>query len=191
MRDNEAQMTLKQFFRMEFTTVLDSLCCGLQDNLNTIKSTVLPLHKIFSFPLNKDVLTIETVKNAVKMYPLSARPDPYCLQAELEVLFKFCHDKAVTSMQQIIHIMGDFKDSLKIVFTLCQLITTAGYGVSSNERSFSRLKFVKNFLRSTMLEERLDSLMILNCEVDLTDSMDIDKLIDNWCVLKKRRIIIK
>ena len=87
-------------------------------------------------------------------------------------------------MQQIIHIMGDFKDSLKVVFTLCQLITTADYGVSSNERSFSRLKFVKNFLRSTMLEERLDSLMILNCEVDLT-GMGIDKLIDNRCVLKK------
>jgi len=37
----------------------------------------------------------------------------------------------------------------------------------TTERSFSKLSIVKNKLRSTMNEDRLDSLMIIACEPDI------------------------
>lgn len=46
------------------------------------------------------------------------------------------------------------------------------------ERSFSKLKYIKNRLRSTLKQENLESLMILNCEKDLTRTLVNSKIID-------------
>ena len=48
---------------------------------------------------------------------------------------------------------------------------------ASVERSFSKLKLVKNALRSTMCENRLTSLLILSIEKDLVDSTDLNNII--------------
>ena len=42
-----------------------------------------------------------------------------------------------------------------------QLALTIPVSVASNERSFSTLRLLKNYLRSTMKENRLDDLMII------------------------------
>ena len=44
---------------------------------------------------------------------------------------------------------------------------------ATSERSFSTLRRVKTYLRSTMGQERLNHLMILNVHKDHTDSIDI------------------
>ena len=69
-----------------------------------------------------------------------------------------------------------------------QLALTIPISVASNERSFSRLRMVKNYLRSTMKEERLDFLMISACAVDVLDCLDLDKIADGWSKLKTRKI---
>ena len=60
--------------------------------------------------------------------------------------------------------------------------------VASSERYFSKLKIFKNYLRSTMAEERLDALMIVTCSSDVLDNLDLDKLANAWSLLKTRRI---
>jgi len=64
-------------------------------------------------------------------------------------------------------------------------VTTA-----SNERSFSKLKIIKNHLRTTMAANRLDDLMILNSAKDIVDNLNLEDLIINWAALKERRIKI-
>ncbi|XP_050065337.1 uncharacterized protein LOC126554295 [Aphis gossypii] len=49
---------------------------------------------------------------------------------------------------------------------------------ASPERIFSKLKLVKNKLRSTMSAERLDGLMLIACETDI--HIDEDKVFDNF-----------
>jgi len=48
--------------------------------------------------------------------------------------------------------------------------------MSSSERSFSALKFIKNYLRSTMTDERLNGLALLFVHPDIT--LDYDAVID-------------
>lgn len=43
---------------------------------------------------------------------------------------------------------------------LCTIPTTS----ASSERSFSKVKLIKTRLRSTMMQNRLESLMLLSCE---------------------------
>lgn len=73
---------------------------------------------------------------------------------------------------------------------LCRLALTSPVTVASNERTFSKLKLEKTFLRSTIMDDRLNSLVILAMEKDIVDQSDINKLAKQWSILKERRIEI-
>ena len=44
---------------------------------------------------------------------------------------------------------------------------------STSARSFSAMRRVKSYLRSTMTQERINNLMILNVHKELTDEIDL------------------
>ena len=71
-----------------------------------------------------------------------------------------------------------------------RLLPTSPPSVCKNERSFSRLKLLKNYLRSTMSQDRLDALMMLNCERDIVDAIDIQHVVNRWANVRKSRIRI-
>jgi IS4 transposase len=62
--------------------------------------------------------------------------------------------------------------------------------VASNERSFSKLKLIKNYLRSIMSNDRLFYLIISSVECDLLDAIDIQKLVIDWTKMKDRKICV-
>ncbi|XP_030749955.1 uncharacterized protein LOC115877780 [Sitophilus oryzae] len=67
------------------------------------------------------------------------------------------------------------------IFT-CTFITNC-----SAERSFSALKRIKTYLRSTMETERLNHLAVLHIESDLLKTINYDEVIDNFANKKVRR----
>jgi len=52
--------------------------------------------------------------------------------------------------------------------------------VASAERFFSKLKLVKNYLRSAMSQTRLVDLAILNIEPSIARQLDFDSVIRNF-----------
>ena len=60
---------------------------------------------------------------------------------------------------------------------------------SSGERSFSRLKSIKNELRSIMSQERLSALSILCIESDKLKQINFDELLHDFVVTKARKKI--
>jgi hypothetical protein len=52
--------------------------------------------------------------------------------------------------------------------------------VASAERSLSKLKLLKNYLRSTMSQERLNGLATLCIEKGLLDGIDIETIITDF-----------
>ena len=65
---------------------------------------------------------------------------------------------------------------------LCTLATNC-----SAERSFSSLKRLKTYLRSTLEQDRLNSLAILAIENDITQSLNYDHVINLFAEKKARR----
>ena len=59
--------------------------------------------------------------------------------------------------------------------------------VASAERSFSKLKLVKNYLRS-MKQERLSGLAIMSIEYDTAKSIDNSDIIDKFAQAKARKV---
>ena len=62
--------------------------------------------------------------------------------------------------------------------------------VASGERSFSKLKIIKNYLRSTMCQERLTDLSVISIENDILDTININEIIKNFVAMKARRVEI-
>ena len=65
-------------------------------------------------------------------------------------------------------------------------LQTAPVTVASNERSFSKLK-----LRSTMLQDRVESLMLLSREKDFSQNLNLLSVIKKWVQLKKQKSSIQ
>ena len=53
-------------------------------------------------------------------------------------------------------------------------------------RSFSKLKLIKNELRSTMLQEKLNCLFIMSIESDALLNIDFDDIIEEFSRKKAR-----
>ena len=59
------------------------------------------------------------------------------------------------------------------------------------ERSLSVLKQVKDYLRSTMYQQRLNNFTVLAIECDLSESLDYDAVVDNFMHQNLRHIVLK
>lgn len=59
---------------------------------------------------------------------------------------------------------------------MVKIALTLPVGSATTERSFSKLKIIKNRLRSTMAGERLENLMKISCENDI--DIDYDKILN-------------
>ncbi|XP_073131436.1 uncharacterized protein [Henckelia pumila] len=69
-----------------------------------------------------------------------------------------------------------------------KILLTIPVTVASAERSFSKLKLIKTFLRSTMSEERLNGLAMLSIEKEVTEQLDYTDLISIFSSKIVRRV---
>ena len=60
----------------------------------------------------------------------------------------------------------------------------------SAERSFSKLKIIKNRLRTTMGNERLSHIALMSIEHDVLGEIDLEALIEEFAARKARRVHI-
>jgi len=84
-------------------------------------------------------------------------------------------------------IANDMYDVFPNVSTLYTLFMTLPVSGATAERSFSRLKLIKSYLRSTMSESRLTNLALLSIERELSYDLDFDCVADTFSNMKKRR----
>ncbi|XP_020258942.1 zinc finger MYM-type protein 1-like [Asparagus officinalis] len=72
-----------------------------------------------------------------------------------------------------------------------RILLTIPVTVASAERSFSKLKLLKSYLRSTMSQERLNGLALISIENDFIDKIDVQGLISDFAAKNARRTIFR
>ena len=72
-----------------------------------------------------------------------------------------------------------------------RILLTIPVTVASGERSFSKLKLIKSYLRSTMSQERLNGLAMLSIEKAMVDKIDYAALISTFAAKNARRVVFK
>lgn len=73
--------------------------------------------------------------------------------------------------------------------TALQIFLTLPVTVASAESSFSKLKIIKNYLRTTMGQERLSNLATISIESELLDCIPQESVIQKFAAAKARQII--
>jgi len=73
------------------------------------------------------------------------------------------------------------------ILTACLLFLTLPITVASAERSFSKLKLIKNYLRNSSGQDRLKNISVLNIESKRTAELNIDKIITDFANAKARK----
>ncbi len=90
-------------------------------------------------------------------------------------LFTFMHDNDLSE------IYPNFWTALRIALTLPVTVAQA-------ERSFSKLKLIKSYLRSTMSQERLTGLSIISINHSIGEQISYDDIIDDFASRKARKV---
>ncbi|XP_048501370.1 uncharacterized protein LOC104893611 [Beta vulgaris subsp. vulgaris] len=77
--------------------------------------------------------------------------------------------------------------NLTIVIRMLQLLIEFFLTVASAERSFSKLKLIKTYLRSSRVTRKVEWLGILSIEKDLLENIDVDVIINDFASLNALR----
>lgn len=84
-------------------------------------------------------------------------------------------------------IENDISSLFSEILTACIIFLSLPVTVASAERSFSKVKLIKNYLRNSISQERLTNISILNIEKARTDELNIDHIIDTFANQKARK----
>lgn len=85
------------------------------------------------------------------------------------------------------HSLEDVYPNLDIALRICLCIPATN---CAGERSFSCLRRIKNYLRSSTSEDRLNSLAILCIESNITQKLSYEEVINEFAIKKSRRKVI-
>ena len=126
---------------------------------------------------SQSVDQIELVKELCDFYS-----DDLCEQKLLDQLKAFAmnipNDLHGTSrISDVINYMRSISDAKREFFgeivKVCKLLLTMPATNAESERTFSGLRRIKTWLRSTMTQKRLNHVMLLHIHQDKTDSLDL------------------
>lgn len=105
------------------------------------------------------------------------------LQSQLQVLSNMDSARDATCMTDIItsvRALGKHMSLILDVISLLRLYLCLPSSTASAERSFSTLRRIKTYLRSTMSQERLNHLMMTNCYKEQLDTIDMKVILKDF-----------
>ncbi|KAL7583920.1 uncharacterized protein LOC111918056 [Lactuca sativa] len=102
----------------------------------------------------------------------------FCMDSWDELIARFDKNKTIDK---------DLQNKVLTEKERWRILLTIPVTVASAERNFSKLKLLKNYLRSSMSQERLNGLAMLCIEKDLLDNIELDSIIDDFASKKARK----
>ena len=115
--------------------------------------------------------------------------DPKDLCNELQIFSNIVPDTVSSSLDALRFIYDHgLNNAVPNVVIALRIALTIPITVASGERSFSKLKLIKNYLRMTMTQERLNSLAMISIERDIVQSLDYSQFIADYAAIKARKV---
>ncbi|XP_026421069.1 uncharacterized protein LOC113317158 [Papaver somniferum] len=169
----ESHIEAIKAIRFQAPEIRDALI-ELQEKLrslddSTLRNSCVKLEKYLSYEMEFDI-------NGDELY------------TELKVLRSFLPNETKKAIDVLSFLtnMGGCYSNASISY---RILLTIPVTVASAERSFSKLKLIKSYLRSTMSQERLNGLAMLSIEADMLSSIDYDSIINEFASVNAKRSI--
>ena len=113
-------------------------------------------------------------------------------QVQLETLKEYCKEidqSDVFCLRTVVNVLRrpEVKSHLSEVVKLAKLILVLPATNATSERTFSLMKLIKNYLRATMKQSRLNHLMILSSYKCRLDQLDLSKTASSFISVNDER----
>ena len=115
----------------------------------------------------------------------SSNVDLHDFVSELKVLQVTLPDGLMSALEILQFIMD--VDCYPNVSLAYRILSRVPVSIASAERSLSKLKLLENYLRSTMLQDRLNDLAMCCIEKDMLDNVDLDYALNDSTSRNARR----
>lgn len=109
------------------------------------------------------------------------------LFSELKILRQMIPEEINKSIE-VLQFIKDLQNPFPNATVSYRILLTIPITVASAERSFSKLKLIKSYLRTSMTQERLTSLAILSIEEDIASNLDYNEIINEFARNKARKV---
>ena len=126
----------------------------------------------------------------IQLYADTFSIDKEVLKAEMTVI-KNCigkrgEDISISDITSIVR-----KETFPNSYRFMQIALTLPISSASCERSFSTMRRIKNWLRSTVGQNRFSSLALANIENDITKSLDLDDVLEQFIKTGNRKLLLQ
>lgn len=187
--------TIEDWFKINvFNATLDIIISQLKNRTSGISEIYKTFRGISTEVLDNDLVSDDEL---------------YAMGQELYT--KYSDDISDTISSQLLSFRSSFKDDLgriksikdlmefilienfsscssfSEILTACYIFLSIPVSVATAERSFSKLKLIKNFLRNTMGQERLSGLSILSIENQIARKIDVSSIVSVFANNKSRK----
>ncbi|XP_068115082.1 zinc finger MYM-type protein 1-like [Hyperolius riggenbachi] len=188
--DEPIQDALKQLEVSFFNMVVDTSIASLQERFLTVGEIEKKFGVLTNFP---NLSTEEKIEKCTKLsdsltYNGHCDLDGKGLAQELQV-FPDLPKSSMTALELLAFLQE--KRLMEIypnMWLALRIAVTTPITVASAERSFSKLKLIKNYLRSTMSQERLNGLAMMSINRDVSGNISFDDVINDFAARKSRRV---
>lgn len=118
--------------------------------------------------------------------------DGFQLYQELLVLISILPKDSLKEPMEILKYLTSscLSENFPNLYVALRIALTLPVSVASGERSFSKLKLIKNYLRSTMSQERLVGLSFISIEYQILQKINIDQIIKDFAERKARKVLL-
>jgi hypothetical protein len=105
------------------------------------------------------------------------------LNSEISTFLRMEIEKSMTAFQILQYITeNSLIEVFPNLFIALRVLLSLPVSVASTERSFSKLKLIKTYLRSRISQDRFTGLALISIENELSRSLDYCDLIDEFAV---------
>ena len=112
--------------------------------------------------------------------------DKEMVELEAKLAKRTLENKDIRNMHGVYLNLLSLRDAFPELLRLLRISMTIAISTASCERSFSSLKRIKSYLRSTMGEQRLTDLAIISIERELSSSISLDEAVDIFSQTDRR-----
>ena len=188
--DESLSDALKKLEVTFFNVVVDVANSALQERFVTLENVGEKFRVLLTFQsLSNEELTEKCeALSSMLHYEGHSDLDGRQLAHELKNLPDL-PSKTITQLELLVFIHEkDLTEIYSNLWTALRISITLPVTVATAERSFSKLKLIKTYLRSTMSQERLSGLAVLSINHQLAEQISFDDIIDDFASRKARRV---
>lgn len=187
------------FYRISiYIPILDSVINDLQNRFSEDVLNSFDLRLLMPATIDFEALkkSEEAKKSKLKIMKLSEiyggilKNNAICLEAEYDVWLakwnrvKMNNGRIPETALEVLDVCD--VDMFPAIHTLIHILATLPVSVATAERSFSTLRRLKTWLRTRMVEDRLNGLALMHIHRDI--SIDIEQVIDRFAKNKNRKL---